>query len=123
VLAARHGTSVITTIGGSLPSAPPATDESLDRAHSVRRAVIVHNLRLLRDHGVRIAIGSDAGEGSPVAEALILQRLGVFSTARLLNMLTYEASRVVFPRRSTGRLEDGYEASFLALTASALQLR
>lgn len=118
-LAAERGVTVIPTIGtlGSVPDT--LTGDRAARAHAYfgqRREVITGNLRLLHEQGVRIAVGSDAGEGSPVTEALVMHELGIFSEAELLRMLTEHAARVTFPRRAIGRLEDGYEASFLALS-------
>ena len=121
--AARSGITVITTIGrvdpiGELPpSVPEGPRRLLERLLTARREVLTANLRLLKEHGVTLAAGSDAGEGSPVTEVLELDRLAVFSPAELLNMLTRDAARVIFPGRSAGRLEDGFEASFLALSA------
>jgi imidazolonepropionase-like amidohydrolase len=123
-LAAAQGITVIPTIGelGEVPDGLPAgVAETLTRLIDVRTEVITANLRLLRDHGVRIAIGSDAGEGSPVTEALAMDQLRIFTRGELLRALTEEAARLTFPRRSVGRLEPGYEASFLALGGDPLQ--
>lgn len=117
-LAAKREITVIPTIGslGSVPDTlAPDVAARVRGFLDTRRETITDNLRLLGEHGVRIAIGSDAGEGSPVTEALVMHELGVFTEAELLNMLTEHAARVTFPRRSIGRLQDGYEASFLAL--------
>jgi len=117
-LAAGREITVIPTIGslGSVPDTlEPDIRARLERWLEVRRTVLEHNLRLLREHGVRIAVGSDAGEGSPVTEALLMDELDLFTGAELLRMLTEHGARLTFPRRSVGRLEDGYEASFLAL--------
>jgi imidazolonepropionase-like amidohydrolase len=46
--------------------------------------------------------------------------LGVWSDAELLHMWGVETPRTVFPSRRIGRLEDGYEASFLVLDANPL---
>ena len=115
--AAAKRVTVIPTIGALSPLPSGNSPEVGAVAHSIaaRRAVIEHNLRVLHEHGVRIAIGSDAGEGSPVTEALVMQQLELFSEAELLTMLTEHAARVTFPRRAIGRLADGYEASFIAL--------
>ncbi|MGH7540313.1 MAG: serine hydrolase, partial [Gemmatimonadota bacterium] len=118
-LAAERGITVIPTIGrlrGTVPDTlPPEIQNPLRRLRDARKEVLTANLRLLRENGERIAIGSDAGEGNPVNEALVVHELGVFDEAEILRMLTEHAARVTFPRRSIGRLEEGYEASFLAL--------
>ncbi len=115
--AASSRVTVITTIGGfgRVPTGDSPEAQTLAHALATRRAVIEQNLRVLHEHGVRIAIGSDAGEGSPVTEALVVHQLGLFSEAELLTMLTEHAALVMFPRRAIGRLADGYEASFIAL--------
>jgi len=118
-LAAERGITVITTIrrlGGAISdSLPPDTRARLQRVRDTREEVVMENLRLLRRHGVPIAIGSDAGEGTPVPEVVVLRDTGLFDNAELVGMFTETSARLVFPRRSIGRLEDGYEASFLAL--------
>ncbi|MDX1394026.1 MAG: amidohydrolase family protein [Gemmatimonadota bacterium] len=117
-LAAARRVTVIPTVGSfeSLPDTlASGLGTRLQEISDVRRDVIEANLRVLRENGVRIAVGSDAGEGSPVTEALGMHQLGVFTNVELLQMLTEHAARVTFPRRSVGRLSDGYEASFLAL--------
>jgi hypothetical protein len=78
------------------------------------------NLTLLRDAGVHIAIGSDDPADPTPGEVEHLRRLGVFSNAELLAMWTEATPRAIFPGRRVGRLEEGYEASFLALNADPL---
>ena len=119
------GVTVITTIG-SLGQPLPEDIDPDARAYveglwRVRRDILAHNLRLLRDAGVTIAIGSDAGEGDPVEEALVVHELDVFDPAEILHMLAAESPRLIFPERRIGRLEEGFEASFLALEANPLE--
>lgn len=117
--AAERGVTVIPTIrrlGGTAPDTlDPGLRSRLQRLYDVREEVVTGNLRLLRQHGVRMAIGSDAGEGTPVPEALVMHESGVFTEGEVLRMFAENGPRTVFPGRSIGRLEDGYEASFLAL--------
>jgi len=78
-----------------------------------------HNLRLLHQHGVRIAIGSDHGETS-LAEARHLHALDVFDNLTLLKLWCEATPQSIFPGRQIGRLDEGYEASFLVLTENPL---
>jgi imidazolonepropionase-like amidohydrolase len=78
------------------------------------------NLRLLKQAGVRIVIGSDDPADTTSAEVAHLRRLGVFSDEELLSMWTEETPRTIFPARKIGSLEEGYEASFLALEGDPL---
>jgi imidazolonepropionase-like amidohydrolase len=79
-----------------------------------------HNLRVLRDAGVHLAIGSDDPADPTPGEISHLSRLGVFSNAELLAMWTGSTARAIFPGRRIGALEEGYEASLLALDADPL---
>ncbi len=81
--------------------------------------VQAHNLRLLYHHGVRLAIGSDHGETS-LAEARHLYELGVFDNLTLLKLWCEATPQSIFPGRQIGRLDEGYEASFLVLTENPL---
>ena len=117
--AAAQGTVVVTTLCGLLGAlervpldAPerPAADEVVE--------LVLANLALLQDHGVRIALGSDeydVEEGTVVDEFLALARLGAFEPAALLRIWCEDTPRSIFPARSIGRFEPGFEASFLVL--------
>jgi imidazolonepropionase-like amidohydrolase len=83
------------------------------------REVYHHNLRLLADHGVRLAIGTDM-RGSVPEEVLYISSLGVFDNRPLLNMLTRATPKAIFPVRKIGELRDGYVASFLALDGNPI---
>lgn len=86
----------------------------------VRRATQTHNLHLLRDAGVHLAIGSDDPTDPTPREIDYLAELGVFSNAELLSMWSNATARAILPLRRVGRLEDGYDASFLALDRNPL---
>lgn len=82
---------------------------------------ITSNLKLLKEEGVTLAIGSDQYNGNSVGEFQFLHGLGVFSNLELLNMWTKNATKAVFPRRKIGQLKEGYEASFLVLDTNPLK--
>jgi imidazolonepropionase-like amidohydrolase len=106
--AARQGVVVVTTLGDFEGAAPDSVAEAASR-------VFRHNLGLLHDHGVRLAVGSDGYESVGVSEALQLHDLGIFTNRELLKMWVETTPRTIFPSRKLGRLEPGYEASFLVL--------
>jgi hypothetical protein len=116
-LAARQRTVVVTTIAGLARYADEQGDPALRRAADrLNRA----NLEMLLQHGVPIAIGSDEYGDTSVGEALYLHELGVFSPAALLRIWTETTARTIFPTRRLGRLQPGYEASFLSLAGNPL---
>lgn len=77
------------------------------------------NLRLLHQHGVRLAVGSDHAQTS-LSEALHLHTLDVFDNLTLLKLWCEATPQSIFPGRQIGRLDEGYEASFLVLTENPL---
>jgi imidazolonepropionase-like amidohydrolase len=86
-----------------------------------QREIVVRNLRLLRESGVQVVLASDAGERDVVDEALFVHELDVWPTTELLRILVESTPRSIFPERRIGRLEDGYEASFLVLGGNPLE--
>jgi len=69
---------------------------------------------------VRLAIGSDHAETS-LAEAVHLHELGLFDNLTLLKLWCEDTPRAIFPDRRIGRLQEGYEASFLVLRENPLE--
>jgi hypothetical protein len=108
MLAARYGITVVTTSGGGLRQLPASRD------------AIAANLKLLRRHGVKLAIGSDDYRNGVVPEVTALRELGIFSDAELLVLWSRATPRAIFPKRKIGCLDDGCEASFLALEGDPL---
>jgi imidazolonepropionase-like amidohydrolase len=84
-------------------------------AAMVRDQVAVPNLKLLKAAGVPILVGSDEFNQDVLPEVFVLRDLGVFSNAELLNMVTRDTTRDIFPDRKLGVLAEGYEADFLVL--------
>lgn len=114
--AKQRGVPVTTTIQSiaTLPQEQPKD------AGLVRNQIIIPNLKLLKDAGVTLVLGSDQFRHSPLNELFVLRDLGVFSNAELLTMITQTTAHAVFPQRKLGRLEDGYEADFLVLDKDPL---
>ena len=113
-LAARRGTVVVTTFALSAERGPQAF-------RSAWRAIQAATLRLLNDHNVVLAVGSDNPADSSVLEASHLQSLGVLDNLTVLKMWTEATPKAIFPNRRIGYLREGYEASFLALEGSPLE--
>jgi hypothetical protein len=112
-LAAERGIVVITTILG-VTRAP-------ENMRPLVRPLTAANLKLLHEHGVRLAVGSDNVDDTSALEFEQLATLGVFDNVTLLKMWTETTPRAIFPERQIGLLRDGYEASFLALGGNPLE--
>ena len=113
-LAAKKKITVETTIN---VASRETNKEKLARI----RQVEAENLRRLKAAGVKLVIATDEPPGNIVAEADDLQATGVFTNLELLRMLSVTTPQAIFPQRRIGRLDDGYEASFLVLAADPLE--
>ena len=111
-LAARLGTVVVTTVGGVREIDPAGPDSLLRRQFDRLHA---RNLRLLREHGVRLVLGSDDYGDTSVGEAMYLHSLGVFDNLALLKLWSEATPQAIFPDRKLGCLQQDCEASFLVL--------
>lgn len=116
-LAASKRIVVVTTVAGLARYADQRGDIAL---REVADKLNADNLAMLRRHGVPVAIGSDDYGDTSVGEALYLHELGVFGADELLRIWTDATPRAIFPTRQLGRLEPGYEASFLSLAGDPL---
>lgn len=112
--AARQGTVVVTTTNIATLF---AKGEALAKVQSAQRK----NLQLLKQNGVKLAVGSDNYTATSVEEAMYLKSLGVFDNAELLRMWSVTAAQTIFPRRKIGYLREGFEASFIVLRGNPLE--
>lgn len=136
-LAAAQGTVIVTTTVAehfhpaghhtgtevhphSLASPQEHGQQPVENVRAVATEIQVENLKLLRQAGVTIAIGSDHGE-TALAEALHLHQMGIFDNLTLLKMWSEITPQTIFPTRKIGRFEEGYEASFLVLQGNPLE--
>jgi hypothetical protein len=110
-LARRHRVTVVTTITQHGDNA--LTDQLV-------RTQYAHNIGVLRRAGVPLLLGSDRFGDTAVTEAAALARSGLFTNLELLRMWSVTTPQAIFPARRIGRLRDGYEASFLVLSADPL---
>jgi tetratricopeptide (TPR) repeat protein len=109
--AARRGITFVTTTLSHRPTPGVADLAALHRA----------NLALLRKAGVTVILGVDDGNPTVIDEAQNVARLGVYSAAEVVRMLAETTPRAIFPNRRIGKLEDGAEASLLALDGNPLE--
>ncbi len=115
--AAKQGTVVVTTLGGTAKVDPHGKDAALrERWDELNR----QNLSVLKRHHVKLALGSDSYREDSVPESAYIDSLHVFDPPSLLNIWCKTTARTIFPLRSVGELREGYEASFLVLSADPL---
>jgi Amidohydrolase family len=118
-LAIEHGVTVITTLGA--PGLIKLEQESPPAEGRQVREGLIHNLALLSSAGVRLALGSDNVTDTSHGEADVLLKTGVFDRLSLLRLWTGATARAIFPGRRIGALDEGYEASFVALDGNPLE--
>jgi imidazolonepropionase-like amidohydrolase len=77
------------------------------------QAIQRHNMTLLRDAGVRMAVGADNFALGLHDEIGTLRSFALFDAATMVNMATTNGAMLAFPNRKIGKIADGYEASFI----------
>jgi hypothetical protein len=102
---------VTPTVGWTLAAGGPDSAQVVARRHDLMR----HNLSQLQKHDVTIVLGSDWYGATGWHEMEAMRALGFWSDLELLTMWAVDTPQSIFPNRRIGRLEDGYEASFLVL--------
>ena len=115
-MAAQKNIVVVTTVSLVKRNVKP-DDEWLEAV----KENIAYNLRLLKEHGVTLAIGSDMYDDTSLDEAMFLGEFGVFTNLELLKMWVENSPKTIFPRRKIGHLAEGFEASFLVLEGNPLE--
>lgn len=83
-------------------------------------AVQRHNLTLLRDAGVRIAIGADNYRLGLHDELTLMRATALFEGAAIIDMATTNGAQLAFTGRKIGVFDVGNEASFIAYFQSPL---
>ncbi|HEU5220224.1 MAG TPA: hypothetical protein VFU23_16300 [Gemmatimonadales bacterium] len=116
-LVAKHDVVVIPTAATEADFRELADSAGLTRDLAVQR----ENLRLLTRYDVRIAVGPDMYGSTARREINSLRRLRVWDDRTILRMWYETTPRSIFPGRRIGRFEEGYEASFLALSRNPLE--
>ncbi len=120
--AAEHHVTVATTVSEVVELLRPLASGAGEESATARGvlALITDNLRLLRDAGVNVVIGSDRYRTTSVSEAVALHDLHVYSDTALLRMWSIATPRAIFPKRKFGTAP-GDEASFLVLDGNPLE--
>lgn len=116
-LAAKNKITVITTAAVSLFQGGMVKEADRQAAKQYQ----ADQLKLLSAQGVPIAIGSDDIADNSVKEVFYLKSLGVFDNLALLKLWTEATAKAIFPKRKIGLLQEGYEASFLALEGNPIE--
>lgn len=107
----RQGTKVVPTIEvyrQILARKPDVWARSLTIARD--------NLTRLRAAGVPVLTGSDLWAGSVLDEMKALVDLGFMTPVEVIRASTETTARTLFPTRKIGRIAEGNEASFIAVT-------
>jgi len=85
------------------------------------RDIQLSNLGRLKAVGAQFVIGSDNYGRDSVHEAMYLHSLGLWSNLELLRIWSTATPQDIFPERRIGKLEPGYEASFLVLRRDPIE--
>ncbi|HEX9886032.1 MAG TPA: amidohydrolase family protein [Longimicrobiales bacterium] len=109
--AGERGVLVTPTVSRTYVASGPDSAAVVARRQELMR----RNVATLRGNGVRFIVGSDAYGRTGWHEMDAMRALGVWADEELLRTWVEETPRSIFPGRRLGRLEAGYEASFLAL--------
>lgn len=72
-------------------------------------------LKRLLENGVNVVLGADDSQRGARAELTYWYMLGEINYAHVLKVLCENTPRAIFPNRKIGKIENGYEASFLVL--------
>jgi imidazolonepropionase-like amidohydrolase len=78
-------------------------------------------LQRLFENNVNLVIGSDDGQRTIRAELNYWFSLGSMDSRQVLKVLCENTPKAIFPKRKIGKIEDGYEASFLVLNDNPMQ--
>ncbi len=111
--AAKAGIIVVPTLTAGFSSNDGAKLAAIQKAQR-------HNLTMLRDSGVRIAVGADNYRLGMHDELALIRATALFEGPQLLAIATTNGAQLAFADRKVGRLETGYDASFIAFFQSPL---
>ncbi|TNE51981.1 MAG: hypothetical protein EP344_16260 [Bacteroidetes bacterium] len=78
-------------------------------------------LKRLLDNGVNVVIGSDDPQRTIRGELNYWFQFGDLNYAQALQILCVNTPQAIFPNRKVGKIDEGYEASFLVLSDNPLE--
>jgi imidazolonepropionase-like amidohydrolase len=104
--AAKAGVIVVPTVTVALMNYDSA---QLAEVQAIQR----HNLIVLRDAKVKMALGADNYALSMHDEITTIRSFALFEAADVINMATVNGANLAFSDRKIGRFELDYEASFI----------
>lgn len=78
-------------------------------------------LKRLLDAEVNVAIGSDDPQRTMRNELNYWYQFSTLTNLQIMKVICENTPRAVFPKRKIGKLDDGFEASFLVLNDNPLQ--
>jgi imidazolonepropionase-like amidohydrolase len=76
-------------------------------------------VRLL-ENGVNLVLGSDDMQRTTRSELNYWFTLGNIDNPKVLKVLCENTPRAIYPKRKIGKIDDGYEASFIVLDDNPL---
>ncbi len=79
------------------------------------------SLKQMLDAGVNVAGYPDDPQRTMRNELNYWYQFGTLSNLQLIKVLCENTPRAIFPKRKIGKLDEGYEASFLVLSDNPLQ--
>ena len=112
-MAAAKQIGVIPTLG---PAMGYPTVDSLQKVSLIRDF-----LGRFKDKGGQILIGSDSFNKTLSGEIQEFVHTDIYEPKELLTVLCYDTPRAIFPNRNIGRIEEGYEGSFIVLGRNPLE--
>ena len=112
-LAAEKQVGVVPTVGAALGY---PTVDSLAKRSLIRDFLI----RFKSQRG-RILIGADSFNKTLYGEIQAFIDMEVYDNNELLTILCFDTPRVIFPNRKIGKIETGYEGSFIVLGRNPLK--
>ena len=77
-------------------------------------------LKRMFESNVNVVLGSNDAQRTGRAELNYWHMLGSLDAASILKVLCVNTPRAIFPKRKIGKIEDGYEASFIVLSDNPL---
>lgn len=100
-----------------------AKDLETFRTDTLRQEIALQRkqVRTLHEAGARIALSGHDWGATALREAMYFRAYDFFDNRTLLNLWSRTTPQAIFPDRKIGRLEEGYEASFLVLGGSPLE--